>query len=511
MKIPKILTMYLPQFHRVKENDEWWGEGFTEWHTVKSARPLYEGHEQPIKPVEYYDLLDKVTMEKQAHCMQGYGIDGMCFYHYYFENGKKILEKPAENLLRWKDINMPFCFYWANESWVRSWSNIRGNSWSEVFEDDMKSDSESVLLNQNYGGKAEWKEHFYYLLPFFKDDRYIKHEGHPLFIIYQPQEITCLKEMVDCWNKLMEEEGLSSIYFVGKDIEYDILNGTMIHEPANACADLWDKQFQNEYGLRYYLSYDEIWEIILKKEYLQKNVCLGGFVGYDDTPRRGYNGLVIYGRSAEKFKNYLIRLLIKAANINCSFIFINAWNEWGEGMYLEPDEYNGFKYLEAIKETKDFVNENIINLQKIIEDNCTSYNCEKNEISSIIKKTERYRAYWTNLSKLLNLSISDKDIAAYFIEKGYKNICIYGLGVLGKPLAQTLQKAGINIFYGIDQDVYKGKQFSFPVYTIKDHLPNTDIIIVTVDYAFEKIKEEIIKKINCKIISIADFLDYFMS
>lgn len=218
MKTPKIFALYLPQFHRVKENDEWWGEGFTEWSTVKAAKPLYPGHEQPRQPLEYYDLTVKETMCKQAEYMHRYGVDGMCFYHYYFENGKKILEKPAENLLKWTDIDMPFCFYWANESWVRSWSNVSGNSWSELFEPEKDQKGRSVLLRQNYGGKSEWEEHFNYLLPFFRDSRYIKKDGHPILIIYAADEIEQLKEMKDYWNELMEKENLPSIFFIGRGI-----------------------------------------------------------------------------------------------------------------------------------------------------------------------------------------------------------------------------------------------------------------------------------------------------
>lgn len=130
-----VLAMYLPQFHRVRENDEWWGEGFTEWTTVRNAKKFFTDHYQPHEPLSYYDLLEKKTMKQQEMLMHKYAVDGMCFYHYYFEKGRKILEKPAENLLKWKDVDMPFCFYWANESWKRSWSDLqKGNVWSEIYE-----------------------------------------------------------------------------------------------------------------------------------------------------------------------------------------------------------------------------------------------------------------------------------------------------------------------------------------------------------------------------------------
>lgn len=160
------------------------GEGFTEWTTVRGAASLFEGHKQPIKPLNnhYYNLLEKETMEWQTALMKKYGIDGQCFYHYYFKDGRQILEKPAENLLKWKDIDMPFCFCWANQTWARTWSNIRGNSWADKFEKKGNAGDDGILIEQHYGREKEWKAHFEYLLPFFQDERYIKLNGSPVFI-----------------------------------------------------------------------------------------------------------------------------------------------------------------------------------------------------------------------------------------------------------------------------------------------------------------------------------------
>ena len=133
----RTLAMYLPQFHKTRENDEWWGSGFTDWTTVRSAEKLFGGHNQRREPLNdyYYDLLEKSTMQWQAKTAAEYGINGFCFYHYYFKRGRRVLEKPAENLLEWTDISMPFCFCWANETWARTWSNVTyANAWSEKFE-----------------------------------------------------------------------------------------------------------------------------------------------------------------------------------------------------------------------------------------------------------------------------------------------------------------------------------------------------------------------------------------
>lgn len=513
MKTSKVLAMYLPQFHRVKENDEWWGKGFTEWSTVKAAKPLYQGHEQPKQPLNYYDLMNKETMQIQAKYMHQYGVDGMCFYHYYFEKGKKILEKPAQNLLNWSDIDMPFCFCWANESWVRSWSNVAGNSWSELFEPKECQDKKSILLRQDYGWKSEWKEHFEYLLPFFRDRRYIKKNGHPIFIIYAPSDIMHLKEMTDYWNELMKEENMPSIYFIGRGDTQDVLDGILMHEPIDAWEAFREEIYQNEHGLFYFLDYDEVWEGILKEKYLRNGLCsqdvfLGGFVNFDSTPRRGRNGKVIYGSTPKKFNEYMIRLLLKASRMESEFVFINAWNEWGEGMYLEPDEKWGFQYLEALKAAKKFVKEHGGIIEASWSDNFQMQGSLNENLIYVDKKSERYKGYWKILSRWLGINLQGKSICTYLECKALHNVAIYGLGLLGKPLVREMYNQGISIVYGIDQDEYKGKSFNFPVYRIQDELPEVDIIIVTVEYALNSIRQQIAQKNNYKTIALSELLDF---
>lgn len=510
MKIPKVLAMYLPQFHRVKENDEWWGEGFTEWDTVKAGKPLYPGHEQPIQPMEYYDLTNKNVMIRQAKYMHQYGVDGMCFYHYYFETGKKILEKPAENLLSWKDIDMPFCFYWANESWIRSWSNIVGNSWTELFETEKQQGNDGILIKQDYGDALSWEEHFKYLLPFFKDDRYLKIDGRPIFIIYNPEDIKCLKEMKNCWNELMKKEEMPSVFFIERSVNRNILDMAMLHEPMKTWSDLWERRFQNQYGFQFYLDYDEVWERILNRPYLNKDVYLGGFVGFDDTPRRGYKGKIMYGGTPEKFEKYLIRLLLKAGGNDSEFVFINAWNEWGEGMHLEPDRKWGFGYLEAVRRAKRFVEDYGDIVEASWSDNLsekgTCGNSEEIHILSV--KNERYREYWKILKRWLDINVQGKTICEYFNKNRCDSVAIYGLGILGSSLVDEMRNHNITIAYGIDQDEHKGKKFDFPVYRLQDELPEADVIVVTVGYAFDSVKGQIMTKGTFQIVSLNDLLDF---
>ena len=195
----KVMAFYLPQFHTIPENDEWWGKGFTDWVNVKKGFKYRKGQEQPRIPLNmnYYDLAKVENIKWQAELVNEYGLHGLCIYHYWF-NGKLLLEKPAEMLLKNKDIKLNYCFSWANEPWSRTWS---GNN-------------KQVLMPQRYGGEEEWKAHFEYLLPFFKDDRYIKEDNCPMFIIYRPLSISCCKEMMNLWEKLAKNAGFTGMHFV---------------------------------------------------------------------------------------------------------------------------------------------------------------------------------------------------------------------------------------------------------------------------------------------------------
>ena len=348
----KIVAYYLPQYHQIPENDMWWGEGFTEWTTVKNALPLWYGHKQPKVPFNdyYYDLTERSTMDWQAGLMKHYGIDGWCLYHYWFKDGEKILETPAENLLKWKDIDISYCFCWANESWARTWSNLTDkNSWGEIVEtEDKKPGDSGILLKQSYGLEEEWTDHFYYLLPFFQDKRYIRIDNKPIFVIYKPAIIPCLLAMKDCWDELAKDAGLGGIcliYLAGKDEAFDKDVQYAQRSPfSSECLTKIDKC-----GVRRY-SYDKTWESILSNN--NKKCFYTGFSGFDDTPRRGVYGSVFDGASPQKLQSYMISMLSKSASEGKEFVFFNAWNEWGEGMYLEPDKENGFKMLEAVKNAK---------------------------------------------------------------------------------------------------------------------------------------------------------------
>lgn len=493
---PKVITMYLPQFYETKENNQWWGEGFTEWSAVKAGKPLFENHKQPRVPLNsnYYCLLDKEIMQQQQNLMKKYHIYGQCFYHYWFRNGRKILEKPAENLLKWSEIDMPFCFSWANESWVRSWSNLYGgNSWSLKFEICKKNDTDEsgILLEQDYGSEKEWKEHFYYLLPFFKDNRYIKLNGKPVFIFYKPTEIPCIVEMIECWKRLAIEEGLNGLYLVGTNFApKSYFDAALWHQPQRSLITCY---LEKRNGVSCF-QYDDIWRKINNSIVEEDTkIFYGGFVGYDDTPRRGNSGVACVNNTPGKFQYYFTELLGQSARKGNEFVFLNAWNEWGEGMYLEPDEEYGFGYLEAVK--------NAVESQYI----APASDHKGDEERALRDINERYKGYWRILNQWLILKEKGVRLDKYLIERGIRTAAIYGLGMLGKHLIEELNHSSIVLKYGIDRRT-DGINLNIPVYSLKDDLPEVDIIIVTATYDYENIRKTLQEKVNYPMVSLTELV-----
>jgi len=355
----KIIAFYLPQFHTFPENDAWWGKGFTEWTSVKRAEPLFQGHNQPRKPYEnnYYDLTNKDDLIWQSKLADDYGIYGFCYYHYWFD-GKMLMNKPMELMLECKDIKTKFCICWANEDWTRQWA----------------AKSKEVLIGQTYGDREDWKKHFQYLLPFFQDERYIRKDNKPVVMIYRPALIPTLREMVAVWEEMAKENGLEGIYLGYQHPEYNHLhdeNGDLFdfgveYQPAMAKArQLKEPKWvlrkflnimSNRLGLKSAkwnstaLDYDDIWEKILSQCPIDEKMYPGAFVDWDNTPRYNHRSSFYMGVSPEKFQMYLEKQIRHAVEVyNKDMLFFFAWNEWGEGGYLEPDVQNGFGMLEAVK------------------------------------------------------------------------------------------------------------------------------------------------------------------
>lgn len=360
----KVLSIYLPQFHAIPENDEWWGQGFTEWTNVKRGKPFYHGHYQPREPLydDYYDLSDLRVLEKHTRMARKAGISGFCFYHYYFR-GKTLLEKPIEDYRNRSKEQFPYCLIWANQSWERTWYRASAGN--------------KVLLRQTYGEEDDWRRHFYYLLDFFEDSRYIKINNKPLYIIYIPQDINCRKQMFALWQKLAKEHGFDGIYLVamntsyGKDNNCSLYDAFMDFEPLSSfrndktwrkhldywksChSDLVDRNhcgWLNKIGARNTYSYTYLCKAIERKAKMSGDKTLPGiFPGWDNTARKDEAGVIVSGSTPEKFKVHLSKMLRIADIHEKKFIFLNAWNEWSEGAYIEADKKYGYAYLRGMKD-----------------------------------------------------------------------------------------------------------------------------------------------------------------
>lgn len=359
----KLLTIYLPQFHEIPENNEWWGEGFTEWKNVKRGKPFYPGHYQPRVPLHdnYYDLSNLKVLEKHALLAQKAGIGGFAFYHYYFD-GRTLLEKPIEEYRDKSKVQMPYCLIWANQSWTRTWYRAENER--------------TVLLQQVYGGPESWKRHFQYLLKFFEDDRYIKIDEKPVYIIYLPQDIKCRREMFKLWNELARENGFKGIYLIamntgwGYDNRTSLYNAYMNFEPIHTITtdssirkdiqgtkrkysgrmNITKTSIKNWLFAQNVYTYTFVSKQIEKAKKDKKKVFLGTFSGWDNTPRKDEDGFIVTGSSPRKFRKHLMKMLLLSEKMDNEYLFLNAWNEWSEGAYIEPDKKYGYAYLKTIKD-----------------------------------------------------------------------------------------------------------------------------------------------------------------
>ncbi len=358
----KTICMYLPQYHSIPENDEWWGNGYTEWTAVKKAKPLYNGHNQPRVPLNnnYYDLeKDGVeTWKWQADLAKEFDIYGFCIYHYWF-CGKMLLQKPMEILLENKNINIKFCICWANETWSRRWYDTKPE----------------VLQLQEYGDEEDWRNHFNYLLPFFCDDRYIKIDNKPVVNIYRSYNIDCLGEMIECWNKLAVQNGFNGVYIVSckaagkQETRKDLVDAYYIFEPGFSTKNemsfydnavyylpiisrkIINKILRKKVLLERKVNVSWVYKKISNRKYIMNdNIFPGTFPGWDNTPRCGMEGTAYINSDSKLFRKNLLHIKEKIQHKQLDFVYVNAWNEWGEGAYLEPDIENKYDYLKAISD-----------------------------------------------------------------------------------------------------------------------------------------------------------------
>lgn len=368
----RVIPVYLPQFHTIPENDEWWGEGFTEWTNVRGARPLFEGHNQPRVPLDnnYYDLSEVETLRWQCRLAKDHGIYGFCMYHYWF-NGKLLLHKPMEMLLANPDIDINYCISWANHDWSDGWK--------------ASNRAPKILIAHDFDDEQDWVDHFNYMLPFFKDPRYMREGNKPFMVIYIPNIIHKLTKMLDLWTRMAQEAGFDGLTYIYQSASSSFDNGWdrsrfaygVETNPGYAGIFFnrskrqkfllsfmkYSHAIKKRLGIRRSLmpqkevktvgkiSYDDVWGKILRLRPVNNTMVASAFVDWDNTPRHKERGWVYMGASPEKFKGYFQQLVSNVKRYYKSdMIFVFAWNEWAEGGYLEPDELNGYGYLEAIRD-----------------------------------------------------------------------------------------------------------------------------------------------------------------
>lgn len=374
-KLVRLLAFYFPQFHAIPENDSWWGKGFTDWVNVRKARPQFRGHYQPRVPVggNYYDQSRKETLAWQIDLAKRHRLHGFCHYHYWFD-GKQLLETPTNMVLDSPDLDFPFCLAWANETWSRRWDGR----------------DHHILQEQTHRpDKAIWQRHFDYLIRAWTDPRAIKVDGKPIFLIYRAHRIQQIGRMFDFWREAAHRRGLPGIHFVGiKQYEFpvpEVLNhfdATMQFQPFEAlyspdyagtaietgklvaAARLLPEKVQDVMrAARYKLfprltfyDYEMVWNQILKVEREGGIPAYpGAFVDWDNTARYVKRARIFKGASPERFEYWFRQLVAATAQRPApeQLIFLNAWNEWAEGTYLEPDERHGSKYLQAVQRCMD--------------------------------------------------------------------------------------------------------------------------------------------------------------
>ena len=347
----RVIALYLPQFHPIPENDKWWGKGFTEWMNVGKARSLFRGHYQPRVPADlgYYDLRLSEAREAQAEMAKSYGIEGFCYWHYWFGNGKRLLERPFQEVLSSGKPDFPFCLAWANESWKGFFHGVNGRE---------------VLIEQEYPSEQDRIDHFYSVLPAFKDARYMQVDSKPLFMIYNPFSLPDARGFISLWQKLAKENGLAGIHFVGHTYSAEQVNEVMaLGFDAVEVVRLFDclnhrtlsarliTRIRSEYFYHpRIVPYREALKSFIGEEEKDEHVYPTIIPNWDHTPRTGRKGLVFHHSTPGLFKEHLFNVKSVLKDKVNKIVFIKSWNEWAEGNYMEPDLKYGYRYLEKLQD-----------------------------------------------------------------------------------------------------------------------------------------------------------------
>jgi hypothetical protein len=381
MKKARVIAFYLPQYHPMEINNKWWGKGYTEWVNVAKARPLFMGHYQPKIPADlgFYDLRLPETREEQARLAKEAGIEGFCYWHYWLDKDTKLLDRPFKEVLESGSPDYPFCLAWANHNW-------NNEQWTKA----KAFHKAKNILVQKYN-KEDYVAHFYDVLPAFKDKRYIKVDGKPLFAVYAPFAIPDPEYFIDTWQKLAKENGLEGIHFVGvtqnlqsvkeekgkiKGLSYvqtDEPAGPRYQQVLNIGFDAVNSRGQYRAELiesghirKYFhtvlrrlfninfvkvFDYSRITKHLFVEEDKWETVYPTLLPNWDRSPRSGKEANIYHKSTPDRFYEHILNALdiIKNKKNEHRILFLMSWNEWGEGNYVEPDQRYGHGYLDALK------------------------------------------------------------------------------------------------------------------------------------------------------------------
>jgi lipopolysaccharide biosynthesis protein len=345
----KLIAFYLPQYHPIPENDEWWGKGFTEWTNVAKARPWFRGHYQPHLPADlgFYDLRLPETREAQADLAKEYGIYGFCYYHYWF-HGRRLLERPFNEVLRSGRPDLPFCLCWANESWSGKWDAAKGQ----------------ILVEQTYSHQDDL-DHVRWLFKAFDDRRYIRVEGKPLFLVYRAWNLPSPSQTAATWREEARVAGIGDIFlcsvqsnFLGSRVDPTSLGfdaavefQPSLFRPRAFIRKVGERLLRGVRNNRI-LEYSEIMERALRAPDPDYRWFRCVTPSWDNTARKSENALILEGACPEKYREWLRAMIRQSAPLvtGDKVVFVNAWNEWAEGNHLEPCQRWGRAYLEATRE-----------------------------------------------------------------------------------------------------------------------------------------------------------------
>ena len=343
----RLVAFFLPQFHPIPENDLWWGKGFTEWTNVVKARPLFNGHYQPQLPADlgFYDLRLRATRHSQIRMAKAHGVDAFC-YHYYWFSGTRLLHEPLDDMLADPESDMPFCLCWANENWTRSWD---GSEQRVLIEQRHLPDDDVTFTDS--------------ILPFLRDRRYLKIDGAPLLIVYQPQALRDSKKTLQTWRERCRGAGLAKLHLAaamthenwdfqrygfdsGVEFPPHNIGRPALKEPVDFIAPFLGRMW----------SYEDVAESFLQRSYGPgRDVFRTVFPSWDNTARRGSRATIILNSTPENYEYWLCEAIYRTRMEfpgRESLVFINAWNEWAEGCHLEPDQAHGLAFLEATARAK---------------------------------------------------------------------------------------------------------------------------------------------------------------